>query len=217
MNPNVFRNLSYGLYLVSAMDAQNGRPTGCIVNSVMQITSSPATVAVSVNHENYTNACIRQSGMFGVSILSEQCSPKIIGRFGFQTGRAIEKFKEVPHAFVEGVPVLEDCCGFLVCKVTAVMEAPTHTVFLGEVLAGDMGKEKPPMTYLYYHQVVKGKTPKTASTYIAEEPKKEKKIVYKCSLCGYEYDGETPFEELPEDYCCPLCGAAKDMFVQEEA
>ena len=35
---------------------------------------------------------------------------------------------------------------------------------------------------------------------------------YVCSVCGYVYDGEVPFEELPEDYVCPICGAGKELF-----
>ena len=38
--------------------------SGCIANSIMQITSSPATLAVSMNHDNYTHGCIEKSGMF---------------------------------------------------------------------------------------------------------------------------------------------------------
>ena len=33
-----------------------------------------------------------------------------------------------------------------------------------------------------------------------------------CSKCGYVYDEETPFEELPDTWVCPLCGAGKDAF-----
>ncbi len=43
------------------------------------------------------------------------------------------------------------------------------------------------------------------------------KKVYVCDVCGYEYDGDIPFEELPEDWTCPLCGVGKDQFsVREE-
>ena len=68
MNTNVFRNLSYGVYVVTTLDGS--RPTGCVANSVMQITSSPATIAVSMNHDNYTNDCMKRAGVFAVSILS---------------------------------------------------------------------------------------------------------------------------------------------------
>jgi flavin reductase (DIM6/NTAB) family NADH-FMN oxidoreductase RutF/rubredoxin len=222
MNPNVFRNMSYGLYIVGTQDAANNRPTGCIVNSVMQITSTPATIAISVNHDNYTNACIRSSGMFSVSILSEQCDPAVIGKFGFRTGRDTDKFAGISYEKKLDMPVLKSCCGYLVCKVISTMEASTHTVFLGEVADGDTMLDETPMTYVYYHKVVKGKTPKNASTYIAEEKKPqekpaEKKVIWRCTLCGYQYVGEIPFEQLPNDYVCPLCGATKDMFEKIEA
>ena len=73
MNKNTFRSLSYGVYIISTLD--DNRPTGCVANSVMQITSSPATIAVSMNHDNYTNACIEKSGVFAVSILSQDSDP----------------------------------------------------------------------------------------------------------------------------------------------
>lgn len=38
---------------------------------------------------------------------------------------------------------------------------------------------------------------------------------YVCKVCGYVYDGDVPFEELPEDWVCPLCGAGKEDFVKE--
>lgn len=40
---------------------------------------------------------------------------------------------------------------------------------------------------------------------------------YVCEVCGYEYDGEIPFEELPEDYECPVCSVGKDQFKEQEA
>ena len=43
------------------------------------------------------------------------------------------------------------------------------------------------------------------------------KKVYVCDVCGYEYDGDVPFEQLPDDWTCPLCGVGKDQFsVREE-
>ena len=91
MNTKVLRSLSYGVYITTTMDGQ--RPTGCITNSVMQITSSPATVAVSVNHDNYTNGCIEKNGFFAVSILTVDSDASLIGRFGFQSGRDVDKFE----------------------------------------------------------------------------------------------------------------------------
>ena len=73
MNKSAFRKLSYGVYLISTLD--DSRPTGCIANSAMQITSDPASIAISINHDNYTNSCIEKTGKFAISILSETTDP----------------------------------------------------------------------------------------------------------------------------------------------
>lgn len=216
MNTNIFRSMSYGVYVVSTMDQE--RPVGCIANSIMQITSSPATVAVSMNHDNYTNSCIKTSGMFAFSILSEQSDPGLIGNFGFQSGKDVDKFAHTAYDMVEGMPVVKDSCGYVVCKVIDTMETSTHTVFLGEVIEGDVYEgAADAMTYAYYHKVVKGKSPKNAPTYLpeAEEEKKEEKTSKKrwvCQVCGYVYEGE----ELPADYICPICKQGADKFVLAE-
>lgn len=167
MNNNVFRNLSYGVYVISTWD--NGRATGCTANSAMQITSSPATIAVSINHNNYTNGCIKDTGRFAISILSEKSDPMIIGTFGFYSGKEKNKFDQVENKIFANMPVVSDACGYIVCDVIDTMETETHTVFLGKVIDGDVNGNDTPMTYAYYHNVVKGKSPKNAPTYIAEE------------------------------------------------
>ncbi|MBC5743028.1 flavin reductase [Lachnospiraceae bacterium MD308] len=216
MNKNVFRNLSYGVYVVSTLDGK--RNTGCVANSIMQITSSPASVAVSMNHDNYTNSCIQNTGKFAVSILSELSAPSLIGQFGFQSGKDTDKFDGIDFSVREGLPVLNDCCGYLVCKVIDKMETSSHTVFLGEVIDGDTIGGAPAMTYAYYHNVVKGKSPKNAPTYIAEEDRSAKDKTaskWACQICGYVYEGEVPFEELPDTFVCPVCRQSKDKFAQK--
>lgn len=211
MNKNAFRSLSYGVYIISTLDGE--RPTGCVANSVMQITSSPATIAVSMNHDNYTNACIKKSGKFAISILTEKSNPELIGRFGFQSGKDTDKFDGVEALKREEISVIQDACGYIVCKVIDQMETATHTVFLGEVVDADVLKEEEPMTYTYYHKVVKGKSPKNAPTYIPDEKEeKAEDAKWICGICGYVYDGEPPFEELSEDFKCPICKQPKDVF-----
>lgn len=223
MNTNIFRKMSYGVYIVSSLDGD--RPTGCIANSIMQITSSPATVAVSVNHDNYTNGCIEKTGKFAFSIMAEDSDSGLIGNFGFRSGKDADKFESVDYEMVQRVPVVKHTCGYVVCKVVDKMETSTHTVFLGEVIDAEaydgMGEA---MTYAYYHNVIKGKSPKNAPTYLQEEKevgevkeaekakeaekKDEKKAKYVCQVCGYVYEGET----LPEGYKCPICGVGADKF-----
>jgi len=167
MNNWVLTKLSYGVYVVTSW-AEGGKPTGCTANSAMQVTSSPATVAVSINHDNFTNECIAKSGRFAVNILGESSSPAIIGNFGFKSGRDSEKFAEKP-ALQDYLPVVDGAVACITCKVIDKLESATHTVFLGEVTGAEILNETDePMTYAYYHKVIKGKSPKNAPTYIAE-------------------------------------------------
>ncbi len=206
MDNKVLYDLSYGVYLTTTMDEE--RPVGCVTNSVMQITSNPMTLAVSVNHDNYTNACMKKSGVFAVSILAQDSDASLIGTFGFQSSKTVDKFKEVPYEIVQGAPIVTNTKGAIVCRIIDTMETSTHTVFLGEVIEAKALNAGIPMTYAYYHQVIKGKSPKNAPTYQPEEAETKPSISYKCMICGYVYEGDP----LPADFKCPICGVGADMF-----
>ena len=166
MNNNVFKNLSYGVYIVSAKADE--KYTGCVVNSIMQITSEPAYIALSVNHQNYTNEIISRTKRFAVSILSEKSAPLSIGTFGFRSGRDFDKFSIISYDIIDDLPIIKDACGYLICEITDKIETSTHTLFMAKVLNGNLLNDEKPMTYAYYHNVIKGKSPKTAPTYIEE-------------------------------------------------
>ncbi len=219
MNNLTFHKLSYGVYVVSTLD--ENRFTGCVANSAMQITSSPATIAVSINHDNYTNRCVSKHKVFALNILSEKTDPAIIGTFGFKSGRDVNKFEKVEFEEKNGLPVLKEACAYLICRVIDNMETATHTVFLCQVEDGDILDSNEPMTYAYYHKVVKGTAPKNAPTYIPEKAKQEEILIRRedgrwvCPVCGYVYDGDVPFEELSESWVCPICLQPKSEFVKK--
>ena len=167
MNTKVLRELSYGMYIVGTLD--QGRPTGCVANSAMQITSSPVSVAISINHDNYTNDCIQKSGKFTLSVLGQKTKPEIIGKFGYQSGRDNNKFEDISYEMKLGLPIVKDACGYMIFEVVDKMETSTHTVFLGNCIDGDVLENDIPMTYSYFHEVIKGSSPKNAPTYLAED------------------------------------------------
>ena len=164
MNNNVFRNLSYGVYVISCKDTE--KFTGCTVNSIMQITSSPATIALSVNKLNYTNKCLKECKRFAVSILSEKSNPLSIGMFGFRSGKDFDKFSQIEYEIYDNLPIIKDACGYLICETREILETETHTLFIADVKNGDILSNDTPMTYAYYHNVIKGNSPKNAPTYI---------------------------------------------------
>ena len=210
MDKKVLRNLSYGVYVVTSKDKD--RNIGCIANSIMQVTSNPSVIAVSINRDNYTNRIIRETNKFGVSILKETTDLKIIGTFGFKSSKDTDKFEGINFKEIMEIPVLEDTCGYMVCKVIETMETSTHTIFLGEVINADDYSEENAMTYKYYHENLKGSSPKNAPTYeetsISQVDKGSKKSKWKCSICGYIHEAD----ELPDDFKCPICGVGKEYF-----
>ena len=204
MNKEILRDLSYGVYVVSSK--KEDRDVGCIVNSAMQITSSKTTIAISVNLDNYTNSAIKETGEFVLQVLPEEVDSNILKAFGFQSSREVDKFEEMDFERKDNYPILTCAIGYLPVRVTQIVEVGTHTLFIGEVLSMEKLKEGTPMTYAYYHQVKKGKSPKNAPTY-QEEVKESNKKQYVCTICGYVHEGD-----LPEDFVCPICGVGRELF-----
>jgi len=157
MDVTTLFNLSYGLYIIGAKDGK--RNVGCVVNTVTQSTSKPVTVTVCINKDNYTNACIKKTKAFAVSILSEKTKTNTFGIFGFSSSRDRDKFAEVPFGLsLSGLPYInEGVTGWLQCRVIDFVDNFTHTVFIAEVQEAENLYKEMPMTYAYYHSVVKGK------------------------------------------------------------
>ncbi len=230
MNITAFFKLSYGLYIVSTKKGE--KLNGQIANTVFQVTAEPPLFAVSLNKENLTTELIRESNVFTVTVLSKDAPMQFIGKFGFKSGRDIDKFEDTKFKMgkvIDAPIVLDYGISYFEVKVTKVVDTgSTHIIFIGEVVDADIIQEGEPMTYAYYHEIKRGKSPKTAPTYIKEKKEKEDSNMkkYVCTVCGYVYDPEagdpdngiapgTPFEELPEDWVCPVCGVGKDSFEEE--
>ncbi len=222
MNREALQKIGYGMYIVCSR--KDGKFNGQIANTVFQITSSPPTVAVSINRNNLTHEFIEASKVFTATVLCQDTPLPFIGRFGFRSGREIDKFEGVEYVTgVTGAPVVtENAASYFEARVIQQIEVGTHTLYIGEVINAEMVSQKVCMTYEYYQQVKRGTTPRAAPTYV-EKPKMEKSAKYRCTVCGYIYDPEkgdadggikpgTPFEQLPDSWVCPICGADKSAF-----
>ena len=224
MNTKALHKISYGLYVIGSR--KGDRLNGQIANTVVQVTSQPPAISVCINRENLTHEFIRDSGAFSVSILDQDTPLNYIGRFGFKSGRDMDKSEGGNYRIGQtGSPIfLDHALAYMEVKITNEVNAGTHTDFIGELVDADILREGEPMTYAYYHEVKRGTTPKTAPSYIEEKKKEVVKMAqYECQVCGYVYDPElgdpdsdiapgTPFEDLPDDWVCPVCGAGKDEF-----
>lgn len=165
----VFRDLSYGLYIVTSV--HEDRLNGQVVNTVIQVTSEPPRVAVIINKKNLTHEFILKSKLFSASVLEESTPMIFLGPFGFRSGRDVDKFTKV--AFKKGTtgcPLITDhALSVLEAEVIDQIDLGTHTIFIGNVVNSEILKQGRPLTYQYYHQVLKGKSPPNAPTYEAKQ------------------------------------------------
>lgn len=216
MDKKIFRSVSYGMYFVTS--SVDDKRAGCVINTFCQINSVDPLVSISLNHDNYTSEVIKKRGKFSVSIISNDTTKEIIGKFGYQSSKDVDKFDGTDYKIVDGLPVVMDnVVGYVTVEVVNVIDCNTHDIIVGRVVETCVVSDKVPMTYKYYHENLKGVSPKNAPTYVSDE--KEVEVMegnkYRCTICGYIYDDskeEVKFDELPDDWCCPLCGAPKNLF-----
>ncbi len=198
LDPTALFTLSYGLYVLTAREGD--RDLGCIVNTVTQLTENPTRIAVSVNKQNFTNEVIQRTGVFNVSVLTEAATMDLFRRFGFQSGRDVDKFAGRADPVSEnGLRYIDGPANALISgKVEQAIDCGTHMLYIALVTEARKLSDAPSMTYAYYFANVKPKPqPKPA-----EKPRRG----FVCRICGYFYEGD----ELPPDFICPLCkhGAA---------
>ena len=194
IDPTALFSIGYGLYVVTSREGD--QDNGLIVNAVTQVTNTPNRVAVTVNKMNYSCGVIAKTGVLNISTLSQDAPFKLFQRFGFQSGKDINKFWDFKHYqhSANGLAYLTKYSNaFISCKVINQMDLGTHIMFICDVTQCVNLSNLPTMTYSYYFDNVKPK------------PESDKKG-YVCKICGWVYEGS----ELPEDIVCPLCkhGAA---------
>ena len=215
--------LSYGVYVVCSK--KGNKINGQTANAVMQISSEPPTIAISINKQNLTHEYIKESKVFSINILSQDAPLNFIGTFGFKSGRDQNKFEGVMFKIgsSQAPVILDNTLASIEAKLIKEVDVGTHTIFIGAIVDASNLKQGEPMTYAYYHQVKRGTTPKTAATYVKVEQKPTLKVKYQCSGCAYIYDPEngdpdggiparTAFEDIPATWVCPVCGASKSQF-----
>ena len=214
MDSKALYKISYGLYVVGTKF--DGKYVGCIVDAFIQSTSSPVpTVILCSIQANQTNAAIKQTGEFTVSVLGTDVNPFVIGNFGFQSSRNADKWSNVPQKIADGLPVLESAVAYLRCKVTDSKELSTHTAFFCEVTDAWQG-EGEPIIYGNYQKDMKATAMESFKSFReTEKPPEAKEERWVCQICGYVCDDDIPFEQLPDDWKCPICGHPKSDFAKE--
>ena len=191
MDKKSMYKISYGLFVLSTKLGE--RCQGCIINTAMQVTTTPNRITITVNKENLTHNVLMYTKEFNISVISEEADFELFRHFGFQSGRDTDKFadfkdqKNAPN----GMPVVtKGTNAWISGKVIDTVDLGTHTMFIADVTDGEVMSGAPSATYAYYQDNIKPKP-----------TKKPDETGYRCRICGYVHKGE----ELPEDFICPIC------------
>ena len=193
----MFQLLIFLLLDSYVLTTKNG---GCIVDAVSQISAGDnPLIAVSVMKSNYTNELLKKHKKFALSVLDKEVNAEIIKTFGFNSSRDINKFENIKTEEIEGINVINDSLGYMICDVIDMIENETHTLFIGKLTEADVFKEGNPMSYNYYQE---------HKDELLKVETENGKTAWICSVCGYIYYGDV----LPDDFECPVCGVNKDFF-----
>lgn len=196
-NVDVTSKITHGMYVLTTKGG------GCIVDAVAQVgKGEKPTIIVSVNKKNFTNQLIKSNQKFALSIIGKKVNPKIIETFGFKSSREIDKFKEIEYREVDGINIISNTLGYLICDVEGFVENETHTVFFGQMFEGDITNDDEVMTYHYYQE---------HKEELIKITTKDNKTAWVCTLCGYIYDGE----DFPENFVCPKCKQGPENFIRK--
>ena len=190
MDTSALFKIGYGLYILIAHE--NGKDNGCIINTVMQVTSDPCMIAIAVNKKNYTNEMVSRTHKFNISTLAEGVNFDLFKHFGFQSGRDVNKFdifSDTKRSNNGILYITQNTNSYMSAYVQKEIDLGTHTMFIGQLVDSVCFNDIPTVTYDFYQKNIKPK------------PKTTQKRGWRCKICGYVYEGEN----LPADFICPLC------------
>ena len=200
VDKKAFNKLSYGVEVLTTN--VGGRDYGCIINTACQVGSGdPKVVTISVIKKNHSCDMVMKAGRFNISILTEDAPYSLFQRFGFQSGRDVDKFADVAYTdrTANGIRYIPEYTNaVLSCEVVETRDLDTQMLFIANVVEAKVLSSAPSCTYSYYHAHIKPK----------KNPAPEQKECWVCKVCGYVYEGA----ELPADFVCPLCKHGRDDF-----
>ena len=136
--------LEYGAYVITA---HHGNDRGGIfANLVTQVSFDPPLVAVAIRKGRPIEAMIAESGAFALNVLSKG-QMDLVHRFVRRSEPGEDRFAGVAvEVKATGSPILSDALAYLDCRLLTSYAPGDHTLFIGEVVDGDVLREGQPLT-----------------------------------------------------------------------
>jgi flavin reductase (DIM6/NTAB) family NADH-FMN oxidoreductase RutF len=138
---------------VIATTTTTGAPRGLTANAVASVSLQPPLVLVCVERAADTHASIQGARCFSINVLPQSAETTARRFAGTDTEG---KFEGVAyHTEVTGAPVLDEALAWVDCRLRETHDGGDHSIFVGEVVAGDAAEGEPLVYYRGgYHRLV---------------------------------------------------------------
>lgn len=117
---------------------------GMTANGILSLSLEPPLILVSIDRRNQMHASVTEGKCFAVNILTET-QQDISQRFAT---RGYKDFEGIALMTAEtGAPILEDALAYVDCRLVEILPGGDHDMFIGEIVAGDVGVGEPLLFY----------------------------------------------------------------------
>ena len=162
---SALHRFTYGMFLLTAQEG--GKDNGCVVNTVMQVSSHPVRIAVCMFKKNLTHDMVLRTGLFNLCCFSTDAEFELFRRFGLQSGRKTDKFQGLSclERSENGLYLLTQGVNSSLCaRVTDSVDLDDHTLFIAEVTDSHIISQVPSCTFDYYQKHIHPRKSGTASS-----------------------------------------------------
>ncbi|MCB2230911.1 flavin reductase family protein [bacterium] len=141
----VLRKLEYGIYVMSMGKGADGN--AFTASWVMQVSSEPPMVAAAVHNKHKSAWQLNDLDAYVINILPESGLATAKTYYGpAESGYDKLQAKDISATTVTGTPRLNGAIGYLDCKIVERVKAGNHTVFVAEVVGGELSHDGPILT-----------------------------------------------------------------------
>ena len=157
--PDLFREVMRcwpsGVAVVTSLSGSppNTRAHGMVVGSFCSLSAEPPLVMFSASATSRTHAVVAESGVFAISILSQE-QVEVFERFaGFTPSHEGNRFAGLATmSATTGVPVFPDGLAWLDCRVVRQHPGEGYTIFVGEVVEASLGSGAEGLPLIYFRR-----------------------------------------------------------------
>jgi flavin reductase (DIM6/NTAB) family NADH-FMN oxidoreductase RutF len=147
MEPVDFRRLmGFWATGVSVITAQGDEgPAGATANALSSLSLEPPLALVCFDLSSRTLAAVRESERFCINMLS--AGQEDVSRLFATKKSQEEKFAEIDHHLVQGVPVIDNSLAYLVCGLDSELRRGDHVIAIGQVLESGVDEDASPLLF----------------------------------------------------------------------